>query len=269
LKKSFFQKSLLTITLGLILSLSMISVFGPNSSTVAHADVTSDSEWRLTVYGNNNNYLNLSLSDLAAMPKSTVNADLYCYGMIVTSGNWGGVNLGLLLNTAGLDRNTGTIQFRATDGYSINLPIEDALQENIIIAYEKDDQPLTEGLRLVVPGANGNIWISMITTISQTDVRVPEAQASFASSPPEPKFSLQPPQSLAPEQSNQSITLPVTPPANSQPQITPQQNSPSSSSPMDYSFLVISAIIAAFAAVSGFLFYKRGRITKTTQTFNL
>lgn len=226
-------------------------------SNVASATVTSDSDWQLTVYGNNNNYLNLSLSDLAAMPKSTVYADLYCYGMIVTSGYWGGVNLGLLLNTAGLDRNTGTIQFRATDGYSINLPIEDALQENVIIAYEKDDQSLPEGLRLVVPGANGNIWISMITTISQTNVRVPEAQASIASSPPKAEFSPQPSQSLAPEPSNQSITLPVTPPANSQPQPAPQQNAPDSSLPMEYSYLAIPAIVAAIVAVSGFLFYKR------------
>jgi len=260
LKKRLFQKSLLAITLGLILSISLLGFIG-KFSTVANASVTSDSEWRLIVYGFNNNYLNLSLSDLAAMPKSTVYADLYCYGMIVTSGYWGGVNLGLLLNTAGLDRNTGTIQFRATDGYSINLPIEEAMQENVIIAYEKDDQPLPEGLRLVVPGENGNIWISMITTISQTNVRVPEAQSSFASSPPNPKFSIQPPQSLAPEPRNQSTTSPVIPPsnkpANSQPQPTPQQNSPGSILPMEYNYLMVTAIIVATAAVTGYLFYKR------------
>jgi len=79
--------------------------------------VTSDSEWTLIVNGSNNNYLNLSLNNLAAMPKSTVNADLYCYGLIVTSGNWGGVNLALLLNTAGLDKGTATIQFRATPAH--------------------------------------------------------------------------------------------------------------------------------------------------------
>ncbi len=263
MKKRLFQKSLLAITLGLILSISLLGFIG-KFSTVANASVTSDSEWRLIVYGFNNNYLNLSLSDLAAMPKSTVYADLYCYGMIVTSGNWGGVNLGLLLNTAGLDRNTGTIQFRATDGYSINLPIEEAMQENVIIAYEQDDQPLPEGLRLVVPGENGNIWISMITTISQTNVRVPEAQSPIASSPPKPEQILPPPQQSytpTPESRNQSTTSPVIPPSNkpsnSQPQPAPHQDSPDSRSPIEYSYLVIPAIIAAIAAVSGCLFYKR------------
>ena len=226
-------------------------------STVANAIVTSDSEWRLIVYGFNNNYLNLSLSDLAAMPKSTVYADLYCYGMIVTSGYWGGVNLALLLNTAGLDRNTGTIQFRATDGYSINLPIEEAMQENVIIAYEKDDQPLPEGLRLVVPWANGNVWISKITSISQTNAILSGSQLPTPISPPMPEYTIPRQQSPPPEPKNQSTTPSTTPPSNNQPQPEPQQDSPGSILPKEYGYLIVSAIVAATAAATGYLFYKR------------
>jgi DMSO/TMAO reductase YedYZ molybdopterin-dependent catalytic subunit len=261
LKERLSQKSLMAITLGLILSISLMGTIG-KFSTVASATATSDSEWRLIVYQSNNNYLNLSMSDLAAMPKSTVYADLYCYGTIVTSGNWGGVNLAFLLNTAGLNQDTATIQFRAADGYSINLPMQDAMQQNVIIAYEKDDQPLSEVLRLVVPMANGNIWISMITSISQSNVPVSEPQAPINSAPPKPEQILPPPQQLqTSEPKNQSTASPVIPPSNkssnSQSEPAPQQNSPNSSLPMEYSYLMISTIIASIAVVSGFLFYKR------------
>lgn len=234
----------MAITLGLILSLFIMGVFGPESSTVANA---------LIVNGSNNTYLDLSMDDLVAMPKSTVYAVLSCYGLVVVEGNWGGVNLGFLLNTAGVDKNTVTIQFRATDGYTINLPIEDAMQENVIIAYERDDQPLPEGLRLVVPGANGELWISMITSISQTNA---EAQSTTPNSP-SIEFPLPPQQSPVPEPRNQSTTSPVAPPSNSQPQPTPQQDSPVSSLSMEYSYLMATAIIVATATVTGYLFYKR------------
>jgi DMSO/TMAO reductase YedYZ molybdopterin-dependent catalytic subunit len=257
LKKSFFQKSLLTITLGLILFLSIIGVFGPDSSTVASAAVTSDSEWRLIINGPNNNYLNLSLSDLAAMPKSTVYAVLSCYGLIVADGNWGGVNLGLLLNMTGVEENTASIQFRAADGYIVTLPLEDAMQENVIIAYERDDQPLPEGLRLVVPWANGNVWISKITSISQTNAIVSGSQLPTPISPPMPEFTMPPQQSPTPEPKNQSTTPSTTPPSNNQPQPAPQQDSPGSILPKEYSYLIVSAIIAATAAATGYLFYKR------------
>jgi DMSO/TMAO reductase YedYZ molybdopterin-dependent catalytic subunit len=252
LKKRLLQTLLLATAIGLILSSSLTGKF----STAASATVTSDSEWRLIVNGSNNNYLNLSLNDLAAMPKSTVYAELYCYGLIVTSGNWGGVNLWLLLNMAGVDQNA-PIHFCAADGYTINLPIEDAMQEDVIIAYERDGQPLPEGLRLVVPWANGDIWIGLITSISQTNAVVPEAQSPKPNSPSIPEFPLPPQQSPAPEPRNQSTTPPVAPPSNSQPQPTPQQDSPGSSLPMEYSYLMATAIIVATATVTGYLFYKR------------
>jgi DMSO/TMAO reductase YedYZ molybdopterin-dependent catalytic subunit len=257
LKKRLLQTSLIAITLGLIVSLSIMGVFEPNFSTVANADVTSESEWRLIVNGPNNNCLNLSLSDLAAMPKSTVYAVLSCYGLIVADGNWGGVNLGLLLNMTGVEENTASIQFRAADGYTVTLPLEDAMQENVIIAYEINDQPLPEGLRLVVPWANGNVWISKITSISQTNAILSGSQLPTPISPPMPEYTIPRQQSPTPEPRNQSTTSPVIPPSNNQPQPEPQQDSPGSILPKEYSYLIVSAIVAATAAATGYLFYKR------------
>jgi uncharacterized repeat protein (TIGR01451 family) len=43
------------------------------------------------------------------------------------------------------------------------------VQENAIVAFEKDGNPLPETTRLVLPLANGNEWISMITRIELVD----------------------------------------------------------------------------------------------------
>jgi hypothetical protein len=46
--------------------------------------------------------------------------------------------------------------------------LELAVQPQIIIAYEKDNQSLSEGLRIILPGYNGGSWISMISSISMS-----------------------------------------------------------------------------------------------------
>lgn len=108
----------------------------------------------------------LDYNELVTMPRSTVYAELYCYGSLVERGNWTGVKLKLVLEKAGLSPQAGTaIEFYASDGYSIELPFSVAMREDVIIAYEKDDKPLTETTRLVVPGENGAEWIGMITQI--------------------------------------------------------------------------------------------------------
>lgn len=124
-----------------------------------------------------NENFGFTVSQLQVMPKTTVNSDLYCYGALVTSGNWTGVELSYLLDQAQLTPEVASLQFSASDGYQVAIPMDVARQTQVILAYEKDGQPLSEGLRLVLPGANGASWISMITTIvmSTSGAEYPEA----------------------------------------------------------------------------------------------
>jgi len=125
-------------------------------------------EWNLQVTSLEGT-ANYTYDQLLAMPKTTEDADLNCYGALVINGNWGGVSLSYLLQQAGADPSTASsIKFHASDGYQAAIPIEMAMQQDVIVAYEKDGSPLSEGLRLVVPGENGNIWIAMITLISMS-----------------------------------------------------------------------------------------------------
>lgn len=62
----------------------------------------------------------------------------------------------------------------AADGFSTDLPIEDAIRQDIIVAYELNKQPLQgqpnlPGNRLVVPGQWGYKWISGIVKIEAVD----------------------------------------------------------------------------------------------------
>jgi DMSO/TMAO reductase YedYZ molybdopterin-dependent catalytic subunit len=127
-----------------------------------------NSELRLVVDGFVQHPLNLTLDEIAAMPRTTVNANLYCVGApdrLVDNGNWTGVRLAYLLENAGLSPDAIKVAFYAKDGYTTDLTVTEAEQGNIILAYEKDGKPLPENLRLVVPGRWGYKWISQVNRI--------------------------------------------------------------------------------------------------------
>jgi DMSO/TMAO reductase YedYZ molybdopterin-dependent catalytic subunit len=107
-------------------------------------------------------------AQLLAMPKTVVGADLYCDGALVTYGNWGGVLLSYLLTQAQVTSEVCSIHFAASDGYAVAIPIDLAMQPQIIIAHEREGQPLAERLRLIIPEANGGAWIAMITHITMS-----------------------------------------------------------------------------------------------------
>ena len=157
---------------------------------------------------------------LLNMPKATVNADLYCYGLLVTSGDWGGVKLSDLLNQVGVDQAVASISFTATDGYRALIPLNTAMRSDVIIAYDLDGTPLSEGLRLIVPGANGNIWIAKITSIGMSNTVVPQSigEAGLPVSAP----ALNSDSNTAVQQNTQQQQLPTpTPGPTSKPSLQP------------------------------------------------
>jgi DMSO/TMAO reductase YedYZ molybdopterin-dependent catalytic subunit len=258
LKKKLFQVSLLALAFGLLLLSSLTGVF-------------ADSQWTVTVDGAVNNALSLTLDELAAMPSTTEYAELDCYGAPVTHGYWTGVRLGLLLQQAGIDQQVVSIDFYAQDGYQINLPIKTAMQDSVIVAYQENGQPLSEMLRLVIPGANGDQWIAWITSItastSETPFQfppdlIPPGLTPFTPSqspmptpkqPPTPP----PPKPTTTPQENQTSTQPVAPPTTSQP--LQQQGSSGPSLPAEYGYPIVFTVVAATVAVTGYLIYKRRR----------
>jgi hypothetical protein len=145
----------IAILIGLLLTTITGSVIAESTSTL---EITNLSGARIS----------LSQEELESMPTTTVYAELYCDGSLATSGNWTGIQLSDLLIKAQQAPEVSSIQFTASDGYKVNIPIELAIQPQTIIAYQKDGQPLIEGLRLILVGTNGGAWISLITTITMS-----------------------------------------------------------------------------------------------------
>jgi DMSO/TMAO reductase YedYZ molybdopterin-dependent catalytic subunit len=243
-----FHKTTVSITLAILLTLSFFSV------AALSEPLTYDPNWRITIDGLVNTPLTLSINDLAAMPQTTVTADLTCYGTLVTSGAWTGVTLGQLFAAAQMSTDADTFNFAAQDGYAITISSADHPQwSSIIIAYQRDGQPLTETLRLILPNENGAQWISMITKITLAH----GAPDNSISNPVQPTQTQTPTptttQTPAPEPENQTGDSSPIPPANDQPV---KQNNPSFNSALSYEIPAIVIIVLAVVAVASFLFLK-------------
>jgi DMSO/TMAO reductase YedYZ molybdopterin-dependent catalytic subunit len=109
----------------------------------------------------------------------------------------------------------------------VSMPINMAMRQDIIVAYELNGSPLSETLRLVVPGANGNGWISMITSITMSDSPLDESISTPGSVTPyvpnQTSPTVQPSQQKQPQTQLQTpattnnknpTTEPTVPPAN-------------------------------------------------------
>jgi len=159
-----------------VLALGLGVAFGSASTPTPTAAPTSGSgveaEWTLVVDGLVQSPLSLTYDDLLAMPTSTVYSKLYCVGAPSTplaEGNWTGVRLGLILEEAGVSPLAVKVALYADDGFSTDLTLTTAMRDDIILAYERDGEPLTENVRLVVPCKWGYKWISGPTHIELVD----------------------------------------------------------------------------------------------------
>lgn len=137
---------------------------------------TDGSLMRLLVEGLVQRPLNLSLGEIMAMPRSTVNSELYCLpfahaqtGVLVDSGNWTGVRLGFVLEEARISPEAVKVAFYADDGFTTDLTIAKAMGEDVILAYEKNGESLPEELRLAAPGMWGYKWVKWLIRIEVVD----------------------------------------------------------------------------------------------------
>lgn len=223
MKKKFITLTLLAITLGVLLLIPVSSA-------------QPDKEPTLEVINLSGTSYEFAYTQLFAMPKTTVNTDLYCDGALVGYGNWSGVLLGYLLTQTQAPPEVGSVQFAASDGYQVAIPIDLAMQPQIIIAYEKDGQPLAEGLRLIIPDANGASWIAKITSITISDsgagypasvsAGLPKANntspQSSATPLPSPKQQVPQPQQSIGNSSSSQVPVPINITQTYQPELTPQ-----------------------------------------------
>lgn len=133
--------------------------------------------WVISIVGSVEKPYDLSYSEMLKMPSAIIEAELYCVDApdrVLQQGKWKGITLKTVLEKAGLKRGAVKVAFYSADGFNSDLPIEDALNQNVIVAYEINGKamPSTEvlpGNRLVVPGQWGYKWVQGIVKIEVLD----------------------------------------------------------------------------------------------------
>jgi hypothetical protein len=211
----------------LLLNILALSTF---STKAANA---TENKRQVSVTGLVQNPLTLTLTNLTSMPTTSIDANLYCVdfpSQIVTGGMWTGVKLSYILGEAGVLPSAIKVAFYAADGYSTDLDLETANKQNVILAYQKDGEPLYETLRLVVPGKWGYKWISQVNSIVLVDNNYlgkweSQGYSDVADVELSPSYPSQPDPTLPNLPSNQQ-TAPVTPPP-----VNTQTSNSSSSAP--------------------------------------
>lgn len=152
-------------------------------------------EWRLKIGGNIDKELQLSMDDLKGFEKISYTAVIQCSGNSrglfeprVAGGQWGhgamgnvtwtGVRFRDIMKKAGIKAGSVDIAFNGLDSAPFpkvpdlvkSLPVDKALEEDIMVAFEMNGKPLTmlNGFpaRLIVPGWYATYWVKSLSDIT-------------------------------------------------------------------------------------------------------
>ncbi len=134
--------------------------------------------WAIDVSGLVEEPFVLTYDELVAMPSVEEFVTLECIsnfvgGDLISNAKWKGVPLKRILERAKLKPGVIDISFQATDGYSESIPMEMALRDEVIVAYQMNGEPLPfkHGFpaRLIVPGYFGLKHVKWLATIEPID----------------------------------------------------------------------------------------------------
>ncbi len=116
----------------------------------------------------------VNYDQLIAMPSVEEYVTLECIsnlvgGDLISNAKWRGVPLRMFLERARLKPSVVDIAFYAQDGYSESIPLEMAMRDEVIVAYEMNGEPLPSKhgfpARLIVPGFFGLKHVKWLTKI--------------------------------------------------------------------------------------------------------
>ena len=127
------------------------------------------SDYRLVVDGLVDNPLSLTYDDILQYPAVSDNLWLICPGFFERQNEWTGVPVATILYEAAIKSEAAKIIFTASDGYSQELPLQEAQKEGVFLAYMSDGQVLSQNdgypLRLVAKNQIGSAWVQRLVRI--------------------------------------------------------------------------------------------------------
>ncbi|MCH7801011.1 MAG: molybdopterin-dependent oxidoreductase [Chloroflexi bacterium] len=135
-------------------------------------------QWSLQVGGMVEEPYTLTYDELLAMPSIEQFVTLECIsnkvgGGLISNAKWRGVPLSHILERAKLKPGVFDISFLAWEDYSESIPLEKAMRDEVIVAYEMNGEPLTPKhgfpARLVFPGYYGLKHVKWLAGIEPVD----------------------------------------------------------------------------------------------------
>ena len=114
------------------------------------------SKWRLKVYGEVENPMEFDWKKFSHLKQDTSVSDFHCVtGWSVLGVKWEGIKFKTLVEKVKVKPEAKFVIFESYDDYTTNIPLEDALRDNVILAVKLYSQELTlehgGPVRLVVP----------------------------------------------------------------------------------------------------------------------
>ncbi|MGC4000315.1 MAG: molybdopterin-dependent oxidoreductase [Anaeromyxobacter sp.] len=138
-----------------------------------HPDLAPEA-WRLQVDGAVEAPLSLSFAELMALPQVDQQADFHCVtGFSVLDLRWAGVRLETVLALARPVDAASHLLVHGADGYSTNLPLEEALKPDVLLVHAVDGRPLPREhggpVRVITPQLyawKGAKWVSRLEVLT-------------------------------------------------------------------------------------------------------
>jgi DMSO/TMAO reductase YedYZ molybdopterin-dependent catalytic subunit len=137
------------------------------------------SSWTLPVKGLVSNPLTLDYNQLVSMGSVEQYNTLECIsneigGDLISTAKWKGVKLKDVLAQAQVKPEATYVVFKAADGYDVGIPMDRAMLDGTILAYQINGAPLPADhgfpVRMIVPGYYGMMnckWLNSIELVSE------------------------------------------------------------------------------------------------------
>jgi len=131
-------------------------------------------KFRLTVDGEVNHPVSLSMAEIKKMPLTSMIIRHVCVEGWAAIVQWGGVRLRDIVSLVQPKNNARYVYFKSADGYYESWDIASALHPQTLMAYQKNGEPLSRDngatLRLASPiklGYKQSKWVTQIKLVSE------------------------------------------------------------------------------------------------------
>ncbi len=146
---------------------------GPRDNSIQGVQTVSIDEYKLKLTGLVDKSLDLEYNDVLALDAHERKITLYCVEGWDATILWKGVLLKDIMDLAGINPQANTVIFHAVDGYTTSLPLEDIIDNQLILAYSANglELPPEMGYPFIVVAENklGYKWARWVSEIELSD----------------------------------------------------------------------------------------------------